>query len=149
MSKSNKKNFSSSPHSIFFPSWRNVNQRFECFVTTLLKWMSYKNRLVFTYFNILRFYCFKKSLQSVLKTWQVLKSKNKIFWKMSKYRNTVFYDFKSRFLVIFVSNYRHRPVLKISFPDHIFPKISKYCTENLYFPSTGKHHAPLPPVPSF
>ena len=104
--------------------------------------MSYKNRLLFTYYNILRFYCFKKSLQSVLKTWQVLKSKNKIFWKMSKYRNTVFYDFKSRFLVIFVSNYRHRPVLKISFPDHIFPKISKYCTENLYFPSTGKYCVP-------
>ena len=46
-------------------------------------------------------YCFKKSLQSVLKTWQVLKSNKEIFWKMSKYRNTVFYDFKSRFLVYF------------------------------------------------
>ena len=41
--------------------------------------MSCKNRLVFTYYNILRFYCFKKSLQSVLKTWQVLKSEKKFF----------------------------------------------------------------------
>ena len=48
-------------------------QMFECFVITLLKWMSYKNRLLFLYYNISRFYCFKKGLQSVLKTWQVLK----------------------------------------------------------------------------
>ena len=115
---------------------------FEYFVTTLLKWMSYKNRFVFAYYNIFRFCCFKKSLESVLKTWQVLKSKKRFFWKMSKYRNTVFYDFKSRFLVIFCSNYRHRLVLKIPFPDHIFPKISKYRTENLHFPSTGKYYAP-------
>ena len=45
---------------------------------------------------------------------------------MSKYENTVFYDFKSRFLVIFFCNSRHRLVLKIPFPNHIFPKISKY-----------------------
>ena len=42
----------------------------------------------------------------------------------------------------FSCNYRHRLVLKIRFPDHIFPKISKYHTENPYFPSTGKYYAP-------
>ena len=61
---------------------------------------------------------------------------------MSKYRNTVYYDFKSRFLVIFSGSYRHQLVLKIPFSDHIFPKISKYCTENLRFSSTGKYYAP-------
>ena len=66
---------------------------------------------------------------------------------MSKYRNTVFYDFKSQFLVIFLSNYWHRLVLEIPFLNHIFPKISKYRTENLHFPSTGKYYAPpLPPL---
>ena len=62
---------------------------------------------------------------------------------MSKYRNAVFYDFKSRFLVIFFSNYRHRLVLEIPFPDRIFPKISRYRTENLHFPSTDKYCVPL------
>ena len=33
-------------------------------------------------------------------------------------------------------------MLKIPFPDHIFLKISKYHTENLNFPSTGKYYAP-------
>ena len=33
--------------------------------------------------------------------------------------NTVFYDFKSWFLVIFCSNCRHRIVLKISFPKNL------------------------------
>ena len=61
---------------------------------------------------------------------------------MSTYRNTVFYDFKSQFLVIFFSNYRNRLVLEIPFPDHSFPKISKYRTENLHFLSTGKYYAP-------
>ena len=116
----------------------------ECFVTTLSKWMSYKNRLVFAYYYILGFYCFKESLQNILKTWQVLRWKKKFFWKISKYRNTVFYDFKSRFLVIFLSNYWHRLVLEIPFPDHIFPKISNYRSENLKFPSTGKYYAPRP-----
>ena len=54
-----------------------------------------------------------------------------------------FYDFKSRFLVIFSNNYRHRVVLEMPFPNHIFSKISKYRTENLHFPSTGKYYAPL------
>ena len=49
---------------------------------------------------------------------------------MSKYRNIVFHDYKSPFLVIFSSNYWHRLVLKIPFPDHISLKISKYRTEN-------------------
>ena len=44
---------------------------------------------------------------------------------MSKYRNAIYYDFKSLYLVIFYRDYRHRLVLKIQFPDHIFPKISK------------------------
>ena len=71
---------------------------------------------------------------------------------MSKYRNTFYEDFKPQFLVIFSRNYRHRVVLKIPFPDQIFPKISKYRTENLHFPSTGKYYAlppPAPPPPSF
>ena len=112
----------------------------ECFVTTLSRWRNYKNRLVFVYYNILRFCCFKESLQSVLKSWQVLKSKKKFFRKMSKYRNIVFDDFKSRFLANFFSNYRHRLVLEIPFLNHIFLKTSKYRTENLHFPSTGKYY---------
>ena len=44
---------------------------------------------------------------------------------MSKYRNAIYYDFKSRYLVIFYCDYRHRLVLKIPFPNHISPKISK------------------------
>ena len=52
-----------------------------------------------------------------------------------------YYDFESRFLVIFSSNYWHRQVLKIPFPDHIFLKISKYHTENLHFLSTEKYYA--------
>ena len=105
--------------------------------------MSYKTRLVFAYYKIFRFCCFKKTLQSVLKTWQMLKWKKYFFWKISKCRNTVFCVFESRFLVIFSSNYRHRMVLKIPFPDHIFPKISKYRFENLHLPSTGKYYASL------
>ena len=61
---------------------------------------------------------------------------------MSKYRNTFIMisnpDFSLFFLVIGL-------VLKIPFPDHIFLKISKYCIENLHFPSTGKYYAhPFP-----
>ena len=59
---------------------------------------------------------------------------------MSKYRHTIYYDFKSRFLVIFSFDYRHRLVFKIPFPDHIFPKILKKRTENLYYPSTDKYY---------
>ena len=132
MSKSNKKT-----HLILCS-----HQKFECSVTTLLKWMSNKDRLLFAYYNILRFHCFKKSLQSILKTWQVLKSKKKFFWKISKYRNTVFLISNLYFSLFFFSNYRHRLVLKIPFPHHAFPKISKYRTENLHFLSTGKYYAP-------
>ena len=73
--------------------------------------------------------------------------KQKIFiWKKSsKYRNTVLYDCQSRFVVIFSNNYRHRLVMKIPFLDFIFPKISKYRNENLYFPSTGKYYVSPPP----
>ena len=59
---------------------------------------------------------------------------------MSKYRNIVFDDFKSRFLANFFSNYRHRLVLEIPFLNHIFLKTSKYRTENLHFPSTAKYY---------
>ena len=75
----------------------------------------------------------------------MLKAKNKYFLKMSKYRNTVYYDFKSHFLVIFFFNYWHCLVLKIPFPDHIFPKISKFCTENLH--SLPLANTTLPPPP--
>ena len=61
---------------------------------------------------------------------------------MSKYRNTVFYDYQSRFPVIFSGNYGHRLVLKLPFPDHVFSKISKYRIENLYCPSTGNTMPP-------
>ena len=33
-------------------------------------------------------------------------------------------------------------MLKIPFPDHIFLKISKYRTENIHLPSTGKYCVP-------
>ena len=96
--------------------------------------MKYKNRLTFACYNI-TFWDFK----SIPKTWQKLKAKHNLLKKKSKYRNAVDYDLKSQFLVIFSSNYRHRLVLKIPFPWHIFPQISKYRTKNLYFPSTGKY----------
>ena len=41
---------------------------------------------------------------------------------MSKYQNNVFYDYQCWYLV-FSSNYRHRLVLKIPFPDHIFQNL--------------------------
>ena len=66
---------------------------------------------------------------------------------MLKAKKKFFYDFKSQFLTIFSSNYWHRLVLKILFPDHIFSKISKYCTENLHFPSISKYY--VPPTPLF
>ena len=103
--------------------------------------MKYKNRLTFAYHGLI-FLDFK-SLQSVPGTLQLSNAK-KVFLKMSKYRNTVFYNFKSRFLVIFSSNYMHRLVLKIPLPDHIFPTISKCRAENLHFPSTSKYYAPHP-----
>ena len=106
--------------------------------------MKYRNRLTFAYYSI-TFWDFK-SLQSVPKSWQVLKTKQIFFLKMSKYRNTVFYDYQSWFLDIFSSNYRHRLVLKVPFPNHSFPKISKHRTENRYFPSTGKYYVPLSPL---
>ena len=45
---------------------------FQCFVIMLLKWMKYKNRLTFEYYSI-RYWDFKR-LQSVPKTWQMLKT---------------------------------------------------------------------------
>ena len=54
LSKTNK-NHPFSSRNIFFPSLRNVHRMFECFVITLLKWLKYKNRLIFAYDKILRF----------------------------------------------------------------------------------------------
>ena len=34
-------------------------------------------------------------------------------------------------------------LLFVPLPDHIFSKISKYRSENLHFPSTGKFYAPF------
>ena len=96
-----------------------------------------KNRLKFAYYGI-TLWDFK-SLQNVPKTLQVLKAFLKEV-QISKYR--FFYDLKSWFPVIFFSNYRHCLVWKIPFPDHCFPKISKYLTKNLHFPSTSKYYAP-------
>ena len=115
---------------------------FQCFVISLLKWMKYKNRLTSAYYSI-RLWDFKSSKCS--KNLASVKSKKEIFKNISKYRNTAYYDFESRFLAIFSSNYRHRLVLKIPFPDDIFSKISKYRTENLHFPATGKYYTPPPP----
>ena len=66
---------------------------------------------------------------------------------MSKYQNTIFYEFKSWFLVVFSSNYRHCLVFKIPFPDHIFPTILKYRIKNIHFSSTSKYDAPATPSP--
>ena len=41
---------------------------------------------------------------------------------MFNYRNTVFYDYQSSFLVIFSSNYRYRLELKLPFPNHVFSR---------------------------
>ena len=82
-----------------------------------------KNRLTFAYYGI-TFWDFN-SLQDVTKTWKVLKVKTKFLKKMFKYRNTVYCDFKARFVIIFSNNYRHCLVLEILLPSHIFPKISK------------------------
>ena len=119
-----------------------IYQLFQRFISTPLKWINkYKNRLTFAYYS-LTLWDFK-SLKSAPKTLQTLRAKNKLFKKMSTYRNTAFYDFKSRFLFFFFpSNYRHRLVWKIPFFDHFFLKILKYCTENLLFPSTSKYYAP-------
>ena len=103
--------------------------------------MSYKNRLLFAYYNILRFYYFKKSLQSVPKTWQVLKSKKNFFLK------DVQIPISGGFFCFFFSIYQHHLWLEVPFSDHIFPKISKYRTENLHFPSTGKYYATTSPLP--
>ena len=105
--------------------------------------MSYKNRLLFAYYNILRFYYFKKSLQSIAKTWQVLKSKKNFVLKdvqipISRRGGGGGGGF---------SIYRHHLWLEIPFSDHVFPKISKYRTENLHFPSTGKYYATTSPLP--
>ena len=107
------------------------------------KIMKYKNRLTFAYYSI-TFWNFK-SRQGVLKIWKVLKAKNKFLKKMFKYQNTVYYGFKSRFFVIFSSNYRHGLVLKIPFPDHIFPKISIPCWKSS-FPVYRQTLRPRPPA---
>ena len=57
--KSNKKTTPYSPHNVFFSFLTKWASNVRMFRYTLLKWMNYKNRLVFAYYNILRFYCFK------------------------------------------------------------------------------------------
>ena len=64
--------------------------------------MKCKSRLTFEYYSI-TFWGFN-GVWGVPKSWQVLKGKNNFLKKMSKYRNTVYYDFKSRFHVIFSSD---------------------------------------------
>ena len=91
---------------------------FECFVITLLKWMKYENRLTFAYYSI-TLWDFKSLHKVFQKNLTSVKNWKEIFLKMSKYRNTVFYDYQSRFLVIFSSN----------------------------FPFTGKYYARSPPTP--
>ena len=59
LSKSNKKTTPYSPHNVFFSFLTKWASNVRMFRYTLLKWMNYKNRLVFAYYNILRFYCFK------------------------------------------------------------------------------------------
>ena len=59
-----------------------INQMLQCFVMALLKWIKYKNRLTFTYYSI-KFWDFK-SLESVPKTSQVLKTKKEFFFKDSQ-----------------------------------------------------------------
>ena len=121
---------------------------FQCFVIMLLKWMKYKNRLTFEYYSI-RYWDFKR-LQSVPKTWQMLKTFLKklkktlrnFFERCPITEIPFFYDFKSRFLIIFSNIYWHRLVLEMPFPHRIFPKISKYRSKNLPFPSPGKYYAP-------
>ena len=77
-----------------------IYQLFQRFISTPLKWINkYKNRLTFAYYS-LTLWDFK-SLKSAPKTLQTLRAKNKLFKKMSTYRNTAFYDFKSRFLIFF------------------------------------------------
>ena len=94
-------------------------------------------------YNILRFQKSWKCSKNLAN----VRNKKKNWKKMSKYRNTVLYDFKSPVLVIFSSDYRHRLVLKIPFPNHIFFKISKYRTKYLPFQSTSKYCGPLAPHP--
>ena len=64
---------------------------------------------------------------------------------MSKYRNTIYYDFKSRFVVIFSSSYRHRLVLKILFPTILFSK-SQNTILKMFISRPPENTTPPPPV---
>ena len=59
---------------------------------TLLKWMKYKNKLAFAYYSI-TFGDFKSSTCS--KNLTNVKNKKRIFWKISKYWHSAFYDLKN------------------------------------------------------
>ena len=109
----------------------------------VIKMNEYKNRLTIAYYGI-TLWDFKSSKRS--KNLTSVKSKKEIFKNVSKYQNTVYYDFKSRLIAIFSSNYWHRLVLKIPFPNHIFSKILKYRTESPYFLSTDKYYVQDPPL---
>ena len=67
---------------------------------------------------------------------------------MSKYRNTIYYDFKFRFLVIFSCNYQHRQVLKIPFPTIFFPKPQNFVLK-IFFPHPSRNTSPPPPMITF
>ena len=77
--------------------------------------MKYKNRLTFAYYSI---------------TFWNFKSRQGVQIPISRY---------------FFSNYRHRLVLEIPFPDHIFPKISIPCWKSS-FPVYRQTLRPRPPA---
>ena len=89
----------------------------QCFVIMLWKWMKFENRLTFIYYSV-TFWNFK-SLQSVSKTWQMLKTKKIFLQKSSKYWSTVYPDFSLFFPIITSTVY-----------------CSKYCFSTIFFPKS-------------
>ena len=90
-------------------------------LNNLMKYWAYGVKLPLKPF-VLHNVNFKSSLIN-LKSVKIVK---KIFLKMSRNRNIVFYDLKSQFLVVFFSSYLHPLVFKIPFSDHKFSKISNF-----------------------
>ena len=97
--------------------------------------MKYKNRPTFAYYST-TFWDFK----SVPKTWQKLKAKYNFYKKMSKYRKTVYYDFKSQFFVIFLVITGTVYSWKYRFLSIYFPKSRNTVLKIFFFPSTGKYN---------
>ena len=98
----------------------------QCFVIMLWKWMKFENRLTFIYYSV-TFWNFK-SLQSVSKTWQMLKTKKIFLQKSSKYWSTVYPDFSLFFPIITSTVY-----------------CSKYCFSTIFFPKS-RNTSPPPPL---